>query len=62
LQTRGQASEKAFYRLVGALVGVVASIAIAGLFDGVRDPFILACAAWLGACVYLASRLDGNRA
>jgi uncharacterized membrane protein YccC len=62
LPTRGQAYEKAFYRLVGTVVGVFASIVISGLFNGVRDLFILAFAAWMGLCVYAASLLDGNRA
>jgi uncharacterized membrane protein YccC len=62
LPTRGQAYEKAFYRLVGTVVGVVASIVISGLFNGVRDLFILAFVAWMALCVYTASLLDGNRA
>ena len=62
LQTRGQAYEKALYRLAGTIIGVIASIAIVGLFNEVRDLFVLAFAAWMGLCVYAASLLDGNRA
>jgi uncharacterized membrane protein YccC len=62
LPTRGQAYDKAFYRLVGTVVGVVASIVIVGLFNGVRDLFILAFAGWMALCVYAASMLDGSQA
>jgi uncharacterized membrane protein YccC len=62
LPTRGQAYDKAFYRLVGTFVGVVASIVISGLFNGVRDLFILTFAGWMALCVYVASLLDGSRA
>lgn len=62
LQTRGQAFHKAVYRMVGTVVGVVASIAIAGLFSQARDLFFLATCIWLGLCAALASLLDGNRA
>jgi uncharacterized membrane protein YccC len=62
LPTRGQAYEKALYRFVGTVIGVLASIVIAGLFNGVRDLFILAFAGWMAVCVYVASLLDRNRA
>src|SRR5262249_54950104 len=62
LPTRGQAYEKAFYRLVGTVIGVFTAIVISGLFNGVRDLFILAFAGWIAGCVYAASLLDGNRA
>jgi uncharacterized membrane protein YccC len=62
LPTRGPAYEKAFYRLVGTVVGVLASIVISGLFNGLRDLFLLAFAGWMALCVYAASLLDGNRA
>jgi uncharacterized membrane protein YccC len=35
---------------------------ISGLFNGVRDLFIIAFAGWMALCVYAASLLDGNRA
>src|SRR5271168_3841399 len=41
LPTRGQALEKALYRTAGTVIGFLASLAIAGLFRGVRDLFIL---------------------
>lgn len=62
LPTRGQAYDKAFYRLVGTVVGVFVSIVISGLFNGMRDLFILAFAGWMAVCVYVASLLDGSRA
>ena len=62
LQTRGQAHQKALYRLLMTVVGVVVSIIIAGLFTQARDLFVIAYASWLGLCVYVCRLLDGNRA
>jgi uncharacterized membrane protein YccC len=62
LQTRGQAYQKAVYRLLLTIVGVVASIIIAGLFSQARDLFVIGYASWLGLCVYAGGLLDGNRA
>jgi uncharacterized membrane protein YccC len=62
LQTRGQAYQKALYRLLMTVVGVVVSIIIAGLFTQARDLFVIAYASWLGLCVYVGGLLDGNRA
>jgi uncharacterized membrane protein YccC len=62
LPTRGQAYDRGFYRVAGTVVGVVASIVISGLFNGVRDLFILAFAGWMALCVYAASLTDGSRA
>jgi uncharacterized membrane protein YccC len=62
LQTRGQAYEKAFYRVLATLVGVVASFVIAGLFPQSRELFLISFAGWLGLCVYVGGLLDGNRA
>src|SRR6516165_4705461 len=62
LQTRGQAYQKALYRLLLTVVGVIASIIIAGLFSQARDLFVIAYAGWLGLCVYVGALLDGNRA
>jgi len=62
LQTRGQAYQKALYRLLLTIVGVIASIIIAGLFAQARDLFVIAYASWLGLCVYVGALLDGNRA
>ncbi|WP_426409726.1 FUSC family protein [Bradyrhizobium ganzhouense] len=60
--TRGQALDKACFRLLATIVGVTASIAITGLFSQVRDLFLVAFAVWLGACVFVAKLLDGYRA
>ncbi|MGA7809345.1 FUSC family protein [Bradyrhizobium sp.] len=62
LPTRGQAFEKALYRTAGTLLGFLAALVMAGLFNSTRDLFILAFAAWMGACGYIASFFDGNRA
>ena len=60
LQTRGQAYQKALYQLLMTVVGVVASIVIAGLLAQARDLFVIAYGIWLGLCVYVGGLLDGN--
>jgi uncharacterized membrane protein YccC len=62
LQTRGQAYEKAVYRVLATIIGVVASFLIAGLFPQTRELFLIGFAGWLGLCVYVGGLLDGNRA
>ena len=62
LQTHGQVFHKSGYRLAATGLGVVASIAITGLFSQTRDLFIVAVAVWLGVCVFIAGLFDGNRA
>jgi uncharacterized membrane protein YccC len=62
LQTHGQMFQKSGYRLAATGLGVVASIAITGLFSQTRDLFIVAVATWLGVCVFVAGLFDGNRA
>lgn len=61
-QTRGQALEKAGFRIVATIVGIVASIVIVSLFSQTRDLLLVALAAWLGFCVYISGLFDGNRA
>src|ERR1700687_5723085 len=60
--TRGQAYQKAVYRVLATLIGVVASFVIAGLFPQSRSLFVIGFAGWLGLCVYVGGLLDGNRA
>jgi uncharacterized membrane protein YccC len=60
--TRGQALEKAVFRVIATIIGVAVSIAIAGLFSQTRDLLLIAYAGWMGLCVYFAGLLDGNRA
>jgi uncharacterized membrane protein YccC len=60
--TRGQALDKAGFRLLGTIVGVTASIAITGLFAQARDLILTAFAVWIGICVFAANLLDGYRA
>jgi uncharacterized membrane protein YccC len=62
LQTRGQAYQRALYRILATIIGVNASIAIAGLFAQTRELFIVVFAAWLGLCVYVSGRLEDSRA
>src|SRR5260221_7728371 len=62
LPTRGQAYQKAVYRVLATIIGVVASFAIAGLFPQNRSLFVIGFAGWLGLCVYVGGLLDGNRA
>src|SRR6202047_5033679 len=62
LQTRGQAYQKAVYRVLATIIGVVASFVIAGLFPQTRELFLIGFAGWLGLCVYVGALLDGNRA
>jgi hypothetical protein len=62
LQTRGQAYQKAVYRVFATIIGVVASFVIAGMFPQTRELFIVGFAGWLGLCVHAGGLLDGNRA
>src|SRR5712671_1406602 len=62
LQTRGQVYQKAVYRVLATIVGVVASLVIAGLFPQNPGLFLIGFAGWLGLCVYVGGLLDGNRA
>src|SRR6267154_858994 len=62
LQTRGQAYQKAVYRVLATIIGVVGSFVIAGLFPQSRSLFVIGFAGWLGLCVYAGGLLDGNRA
>jgi len=59
---RGQALDKAGFRLLATVVGVTASIAITGLFLQAKDLILAAFAVWLGICVFAAKLLDGYRA
>jgi uncharacterized membrane protein YccC len=60
--TRGQALEKARFRLLGTAIGVSAAIAITALFSQSRDLLLAAFAGWIGLCVFAAGLMDGNRA
>ncbi len=62
LPTRGQAYQKAVYRVLATIVGVVASFVIAGLFPQSPGLFMIGFAGWLGLCVYVGGLFDGNRA
>lgn len=60
--TRGQALEKAAYRLLGTVLGVIVSIAIVGALSQTRDLLLVAFALWMGLCIYACAMLDGYRA
>src|ERR1700741_4301325 len=60
--TRGQALEKAGYRLIATALGVVVSIVIVGSLSQTRDLLLVAFAAWMGLCIYACGLLDGYRA
>ena len=62
LPTRGQMLQKSVYRIGGTVIGLIASFAIAGLFNEVRDLLLAASAAWISLCVFAAGLSDGNRA
>jgi uncharacterized membrane protein YccC len=62
MQTRGQAYQKAIYRILATIIGVIASFVLACLFQQARDLFIIGFAGWLGLCVYVGGLLEGNRA
>ena len=62
LQTRGQAYQRALYQILATIIGVIASIAIAGLFAQTRELFMVVFAAWLGLCVYVGGLLEDSRA
>jgi uncharacterized membrane protein YccC len=62
MQTRGQAYQKAIYRILATIIGVIVSFVIAGLFPQSRELFMIGFAGWLGLCVYVGGLLDGNRA
>ena len=62
LPTRGQAYQKAVYRVLATVLGVVVSIVLTGLFSQSRDLYVVAFAGWLALCVFAAGFLDGNRA
>jgi uncharacterized membrane protein YccC len=61
-QTRGQALEKAGFRIIATIVGIMASLVIVALFSQTRDLLLVALAGWLGLCVYVSGLFDGNRA
>jgi uncharacterized membrane protein YccC len=60
--TRGQALEKAGFRLIATIVGVTASFAVTGLFPQARNLMLAAFSVWLGICVFTAKLLEGSRA
>src|ERR1700739_568786 len=62
LQTQGQAYQKAVYRVLATLIGVVASFVIAGLFPQSRELFMIGFAGWLWLCAYVCGLLERHSA
>jgi uncharacterized membrane protein YccC len=62
MQTRGQTYQRAVYWILAAIIGVVASLMIGGMFPQSRELFVIGLAGCLGLCVYAAGLLDSNRA
>jgi uncharacterized membrane protein YccC len=62
LPTRGQGLEKAGYRILGTVLGVAISIAIAGVFSQTNHLLLATFSICVGLCAYAAAMLDGNRA
>ena len=60
--TRGQALEKACFRLLGTAIGVTTALAVTAVFSQTRDLILAAFAGWIGLCVFAAELMDGNRA
>jgi len=59
--TRGQALEKAGFRVIGTVIGVTVSIVLVGALVQTRDLILVAFAAWVGVCIYASALSDGNR-
>ena len=63
LPTRGQAIQKAFYRLIATVISVSWHRSSSrGFSTRSRTLFLVALAGWLAICVFAAGWLDGNRA
>jgi uncharacterized membrane protein YccC len=62
MPTRGQGMEKAGFLLLATVLGVAASIVIAGFFSQTSGLLLAVFGVWIGLCVYAACMLDGNRA
>lgn len=59
--TRGEALEKAAFRLIGTIIGVAASVVMVGALSQTGDLLLVAFAGWIGVCFYAAGIWDGNR-
>src|SRR5580704_7633230 len=59
LQTRGQAYQKAVYRVLATIIGVIASFVIAGLFPQSRDLFMIGSG--LARALRLCRRIFGRQ-
>ena len=52
---RGQALSKAFYRIIGTVVGMGVSIVLVAVWNQQRGPFLGGVALWLAACAFVGS-------
>ena len=62
LPTRGQGLEKAGFRITATILGVAVCFAMIGVFAQTGALLLIVLSLWMGACVYAAGLLDGNRA
>ncbi|MCL1563396.1 FUSC family protein [Parasaccharibacter sp. TMW 2.1886] len=59
---RGQALSKAFYRVVGTLVGGVVALCLVSMFGQERQLLLGGCAVWMAICAYAGTLRRGFRA
>src|ERR1700739_2023621 len=52
MQTRGQTYQKAIYRILATIIGVIVSFVIAGLFPQSRGLVMIRLAGWVRAFVF----------
>lgn len=59
---RGQALTKAFYRVVGTLIGGVVALCLVSMFGQERQLLLGGCAIWMAICAYVGTLRRGFRA
>ncbi len=59
---RGQALSKAFYRVVGTLIGGVVALCLISMFGQERQLLLGGCAVWMAICAYVGTLRRGFRA
>ena len=59
---RGQALSKAFYRVVGTLIGGVVALCLVSMFGQERQLLLGGCAVWMAICAYVGTLRRGFRA
>jgi len=59
---RGMTLSKSQYRIVGTVIGAAMALVLTALFAQTPEMFLLALAAWIGICTWVASSLRNFRA